>query len=493
MRPSKSQFLKESSMFLIFLCSLLLPLQMICAQDQPVLDLGSRLELFVDHYLIDRLEGTTLRLHPPIPAESVLSFDRPWEGLFCGYVTVIRNGELLQLYYRGSPSAGGDTTDSEVTCYAESRDGVHWERPNLNLYEVQGTRENNVILAHAAPVTHNFAPFLDTHPGVPTEERYKALGGDIHSGLFAFVSADGIHWKKLHEEAVLKKGVLDSQNCPFWSETEGQYHCYLRTWTTGEFQGFRSISRSSSDDFLQWTDPEPMSFGNTPAEHLYTNQTIPYFDAPHVYISLAARFMPGRRVVSESQMLAMGGEKKYSGDCSDVVFLTSRGGTEYDRSFLESYVRPGVGLEHWTSRTNYPARGIVPVGDHQMAFYLQRRYGQKDHYLQRMRLRRDGFASVNASFQGGEMITKPFRFTGKNLVLNYSSSVAGWIKVEIHDATGKVLPGYALEECAEIFGDEIKRVVSWKNGSDLSALSQKPVRLRFAMKDADLYALRFSE
>ncbi len=75
--------------------------------------------------------------------------------------------------------------------------------------------------------------------------------------------------------------------------------------------------------------------------------------------------------------------------------------------------------------------------------------------------------------------------------MNFSTSAAGSIQVEIQDATGKPLPGFALEDCPEIYGDRIRQVVGWKQGSDVSILAGKPIRLRFIMKDADLYAIQF--
>ncbi len=65
------------------------------------------------------------------------------------------------------------------------------------------------------------------------------------------------------------------------------------------------------------------------------------------------------------------------------------------------------------------------------------------------------------------------------------------MRVEIQNATGNPIPGFALDDCPEIIGDEIGRVVAWKGGPDVSQLTGRPVRLRFAMKDADLFAFRF--
>ena len=103
----------------------------------------------------------------------------------------------------------------------------------------------------------------------------------------------------------------------------------------------------------------------------------------------------------------------------------------------------------------------------------------------------DGFVSVNAPMSGGELITKPLTFTGNKLILNFSSSAAGDIRVEIQDAKGKPLHGFLLEDCPPVFGDTLERTVTWENGSDLSSLEGKPIRLRFVLKDADLFSLRF--
>jgi hypothetical protein len=89
------------------------------------------------------------------------------------------------------------------------------------------------------------------------------------------------------------------------------------------------------------------------------------------------------------------------------------------------------------------------------------------------------------------MLSKPFRFTGKALHLNLSTGVAGSVAVEIQDAKGKPLPGYTLADCQAISYDDIDRVIAWKGGSDVAALAGKPVRLRWVLRDADVFSFRF--
>jgi len=195
-------------------CAVLACLWAADAAPEEALNIGTRLEPFLDRFLIDRLEGAALEMQSPTEAGVALRFDAPWEGRYCGYVTVFKDAEKFRLYYRGLPEPNKDGSDTEVTCYAESADGIAWTKPSLGLHEVNGTRENNVILAGMAPYSHNFAPLYDTRNGVPAEERYKALAGTSETGLAAFVSPDGVNWRIL-QKGVITEGAFDSQNVAF--------------------------------------------------------------------------------------------------------------------------------------------------------------------------------------------------------------------------------------------------------------------------------------
>ncbi len=456
-----------------------------------MINIDSRLELFTDNYLIDTLKDTRLVMHEPEDKGPVLYYDKPWEGLFCGYTTVIKTEDKYQLYYRGLPTVGGDGSEMESTCYAESPDGIHWQKPDLGLYEISGTRQNNATLANAKPVTHNFSPFLDTRKDVESKYRYKGLGGTEKSGLIAFASADGIRWKKLQEEPVFRQGKFDSQNVSFWSESEQCYVCYFRTWTKVGYKGFRTVSRTTSKDFIHWKTPVEMTYGETQREHIYINQTSPYFRAPHIYVATAARFMPGRQVLTEEEAQQLNVSPNYFKDCSDVVLMTSRGSNRYDRTFMSAFINPGIGLQNWVSRSNYPALNIVQTGPAEMSIYVNKDYAQPTSHLNRYAIRLDGFVSVYASYDGGEMSTKPLTFKGDHLVINFVTSAAGGIQVEIQDVNGDVIPGYSAEESTILIGNEIERIVSWNKGTDVGTLAGKPVRLRFVMNDAHLYSVRF--
>jgi hypothetical protein len=460
------------------------------SSEKDIISLHDRREIFADYYLIDRLDGASLVKQTPLDKGPVLSFDKPWEGIFSAYCTIIRDGSLFRAYYRGLPVDGKDGSDSETTCIAESDDGIRWRKPELGLFEISGTRKNNVVLAGDAPSSHNFCPFLDTRPGVSPEERYKAVAGTEKTGLTAYVSSDGIKWKKL-KVSILTKGAFDSQNVAFWSESEKCYVCYFRTWSEGEYRGFRTVSKATSQDFINWTEPVPMNFGNTPMEHLYTQQTSPYFRAPQIYVAIGGRFMPGKQVLTEKQAKELNVDPGYFRDCSDAFFMTSRGGNNYDRTFMEAFIRPGIGMDNWVSRSNYPALNVVQTGPDEMSVYVNQDYAQPTAHLHRYAMRLDGFSSLSAPYSGGEVLTKPFTFTGSHLEINYSTSAAGEIKFEIEDENGKPIPGFSMEDSQPVIGNEISGTVSWKDNDDLGSLSSRPVRLKIWLKDADLFSIRF--
>ena len=441
------------------------------------IDIATRWELFVDELLVAQKSGVTHKLHDPIKREIVLTTDQPWEGMTCGYFSVIQDGKKVLMYYRGS-SGGSDHSDAQVTCVAESTDGIHFTRPKLGLIEAGGTKDNNVIWRGVE--SHNFSPFLDANPDTKPEERYKALGGvkqpgknwqqgETPGGLYAFASADGIHWKKMKDTPVITKGAFDSQNLAFWDTTRERYTCFSRIFSNK----VRAVQSCTSTDFLSWSDGIPHRYAkDVPMEHFYTSATVPCPTAPHLFLSFPKRFVTNRKKVPEHEGPGV----------SDAVFMSSRDGVNWDRPFLEAWVRPGPDLKNWTDRNNMTANGII-TGDTEWSLYISEHYRHADHRIRRLSVRKQGFASMHADAKGGEFTTHPLKFTGKNLVLNYSTSAAGSIQIDALDDAGKV-----IATMPELYGDDLEASVL-----DVSKLAGQAIRLRVKMKDADLFALRFAD
>ncbi|MEW5902528.1 MAG: hypothetical protein AB1715_13765, partial [Acidobacteriota bacterium] len=318
------------------------------------------------------------------------------------------------------------------------------------------------------------------NPACPPEEGYKALASEAEK-LYAFKSRDGIHWSLLRPEPILTKSEFDSQNLAFWHPGWQKYLEFHRGWKTE----IRDVRHSTSSDFRNWTEPQWLDWGEAPTEHLYTNGILPYLRAPHILIGFPMRFVPERKA----------GEHKFPG-VSDSLFMSSRDGLRWKR-WPESFLRPGLQEERWVNRNNMIGWGLLltksdlPGAPAELSLYSSEGYYVKNCRMRRHTLRLDGFVSINAGAAGGEMITKPLVFEGQELIINFSTSAAGSIRIEIQDERGQPIDGFALGEGPEIFGDSVEHVVRWRQGSSLEKLAGRVVKLRFLLRDADLYSLRF--
>jgi hypothetical protein len=116
--------------------------------------------------------------------------------------------------------------------------------------------------------------------------------------------------------------------------------------------------------------------------------------------------------------------------------------------------------------------------------------------ISRVVSRKDGFVSARKAYTGGKFITPPLIFKGSKLMLNVDTSATGIMQVEILDKDGAPVDDskHRVEDCDRIHtANEINRVVTWRGNSDLSEFAGKPIRLRFVMWDADLYAFQFQD
>ena len=465
-------------------------------QEQAPYHIGSRRELFVDRFLIDQMDGMSPAMAQPRDEGIVFRCDKPWEGRYSGYGTVMKvsDGDY-RFYYSGCPAYTSDTELERQACVATSSDGVHWQRPDLGLFEVYGTRANNVILDEA-PLALNFAPFED-RPTAPASERFKAVGGTRYTGLVMFSSHDGFRWRKMFGgRAVMQGEYLDSKNLVFWSESEGCYVMYARVWRGG-WEGHRWIARATSENLEQWSALEAVRIlhddRDVPLEHYYHSGANPYFRAPHIQIALCSQ-LTERRTLGEDQIGTLDLEKPERAEArSGGGLMSSRGGGVFQRTFMEEFIRPPMGAENWLARCNYPAVGVVRTSPAEMSIYVHVHSGLLASAVRRYTLRPDGFASLRAPFAGGRMVTRPLVFDGRSLSVNYATSSRGFLRIQFETPEGEPIEGFTFGDCEEIAGNEIAEAVHFNGLADVGTLSGRPVRLHITMQDADLYALQFRD
>lgn len=492
-----------------------------------ICDIGSRRELFVDDYLVAELKGAVRRqMHRPAAREIVLQHDEPWEGTGSGYHSVFMDDGKYRMYYKAwhldvQPGKLKTNRHPLFCCYAESDDGVSWRKPNLGLHDFEGSSNNNIVMTSGPVGALNVdaghpAVFRDENPDAPSSGKYKAIfRSSKPNGLHPFQSPDGIHWTPMTDKPILSGlGAFDSQNLAFWDPNIGKYRAYWRIFTAGVTNdkqwrpgGIRAIRTAVSSDLIHWEPHRDLTYMDSPPEQLYTNQIKPYHRAPHILLGFPARYVDRgwseamkQLPESEHREMRASSVQRYGTAVTDALLMSSRDGVKFQR-WNEAFLPPGPerpGTWHYghqyigwhVVQTNSP----IPGAADELSLYATESYWTgKGSALRRYTLRLDGFASVRGAARGGELLTKPISFQGKELRLNFATSAAGSLRVEFQDSNGNAMPGFSLADCEPLFGDSVERGVRWKGGADVSSLAGKPVRLRIELRDADLFAFQFHD
>ena len=180
--------------------------------------------------------------------------------------------------------------------------------------------------------------------------------------------------------------------------------------------------------------------------------------------------------------------------------MASRDGVRFKR-YNEAFLRPGIERTGtWQYGQQYIAWHLVetaatlPGAPNELSLYATEGYWHGEGgTLRRYTLRLDGFVSIYAPMKGGDFRSRPLTFSGSKLTLNFATSAAGSVRVEIQDIDGKPLEGFKLADSSDHFGDTVERIVTWKTNPNLALLNDRPVRLRFHLQDADLYSFRFQQ
>lgn len=472
--------------------------------------LGRRMECFWDEEFLDAVRTTAeFRVHEPVGREVVLAADTPWEGVCSDFFNFLRDGDRYRMYYLGRTSIQSPI----VVCYAESRDGLHWEKPNLGICEFQGSRENNIIMdvEKYGSGIDNFMVFLDDNPDCPPEKKYKAVA--LYQGvespkepqLWCFFSGDGVHFEKGYK--ITGQGTFDSLNVAFWDAETKKYRAYFRNSHNADGSDFdiaaegaiRDIRYIESEDFEHWSEPVSLDYGcGVDLIQMYTNNVMPYPWAPHIYFGTPTRYTE-RKVWTgcydelcgkEKRLAIMELGKRLGLALTDCAFMCSRDGVHFRRQ-EEAFLKPlPENGDNWVYGDCYPARGVLETpsevegADPEISIYC---FEKRLMGLRRYSLRHEGFVSLHAGGKREELVvTKPFCFDGGEMYINFATSARGYLYLALVSKDGK-----RVESC-ETFGNSIRRRVAFPEG-EVAKLAGQEVVLEVRMLEADLYAMQFGE
>ena len=495
------------------------------------LPIGSGRQVFIDGRFLESAWGVKLKLHrPQKTGEITIAQEHPWEKWRVGgYSSVLKVGDTYHMWYDCAPDK-----DHRYVAYARSEDGIHWEKPGLGLAEVAGTKENNVVAGHGIGGfkggVHGAMVFWD--PNASEGQKWRMVGQDRAADrrLNLYSSPDGIHWS-LTRNSILRGNAkqghhLDTLNVMFWDDRIEKYVAYVRkNLFLAKKQSYedvlrgavtRTVARSTSEELDNFPTAEespvvlgpedPDGFHPRRPMDYYTNATVKYPWAEDAYY-----MFPSAYFHYTSDIRTFRDKTPNNAGVVDGRFAASRDGIRWERYDWRAFVELGMPGE-FDSKSIYVLRGIVPsVDGRRMYLYYQgsdRAHGapndpilrkaglapeQDVSAISRLVIRRDGFVSARGSYRGGQFTTPVLTFEGDRLVLNVATSATGAVQVGILDvASGEPIEGYSSAECDLIHtANEINRVVTWRGKSGVGELAGRPVRLRFVVRDADLYAFQF--
>ncbi len=443
----------------------------------PVISIDKGRQLFVDDFLIST---TTLKrvFHAPEDYEHnpVIVPDQSWEKtgqsptatVYSDGVWFDPSDHLFKMWYMC-----GYTT---AVCYATSSEGLLWKKPKLDV--VKGT---NIVLNHPRDST---TVWLDQNAKNKSERFKMLLATDAPTPLELRISADGIHWS----EVVAHSGPTeDPRSTLFYNPFRGVWVCSVRTHV--DWQGDKLRARLYTEDAdvrsaVAWKHPpvwwigpdrlDPVSPVYKAHPQLYNLDAFPYESLMVGLFSIWQGMQSGRPKINE-------------------VFLGfSRDGFHWDRSDRSRFLTVSENPQSWKwGNVQSAGGGCLIVGDKLYFYYSGRTNGEGrwtggTNTVGVALLRRDGFASMEATSKEGILTTRPVTFEGRYLFVNMQ--VKGALSVEILNKDGTPLPLFSGQAAQSVKGDSTRTRIVWKNEADVASLIGTPVRFRFHMSDGRLYS-----
>jgi hypothetical protein len=437
-------------------------------------------QLFVDDFLIERttlrrtFHEATYHTHNP-----VLAPDRPWEQEKYPTAMVFSDGvwydpaeRLFKMWYMGGYCAH--------TCYATSKDGIHWEKPDLDVRP-----GSNIVDPSSRDSTLVWLDLQEQDPA----RRYKFIRSAFDGKwlLTLHFSNDGIHWG----QAVSRREIRGDRNTLFYNPFRQRWVFSIREGAAFGGQPSEVRCRRYWDDLdvikaARWPEKEaPLWIG---ADRL---------DPRRPELGVQPQLYNLDCVAYESLILGLfdiwPGQPKNRPKPNYLALGFSRDGYHWDRPTHQPFIPVSERKGDWNwGNVQSAGGGCLVVGD-KLYFYVSGRAGEEGSGASGVSstglatLRRDGFASLDAADDEGTVTTRPVSFRGKHLFVNVDAK-RGELRAEVLDNAGQVIAPFTRAKSKPVRADATLHAVSWGKGRDLAALAGKPVRFRFYLKRAQLYS-----
>lgn len=462
-------------------------------------------ELFLDDYRLEFMTDVQRLVHPAKKTRPMIRPTKPWEGNAAYiYGTVLKNepaGTGYRMWYTGYAN------NEYYLCYATSPDGIRWTKPNLGLVDFKGSRNNNICRVGGGTLVYD-------KDDKDKNRRYKLMAvskvdNGKKFGYGVWFSPDGLRWTAYEGNPVITYAdvsnvAYDKSKKLFIAATKQRMLVSNTSVTPHKMD--RAAFISVSKDFIHWTAPDApgsawtlavegdpaddlmvMSKGGLEAQ-IYGMTVHPY---EGIYIGLPWCF----DVMNYDAGIYAG----YGDGPIQPQFVASRDLKHWSRPARDPIIPLGK-AGAWDDGTVYSS-STMQVSEKKIDLYFGAMNlphgGDKGERKQVAQIakaswRRDGFVSLhNEGNDAGTIITKAFVFSGRKLYVNTKLFAGGSLKIELLDASGKSIPGYSFSDARPLTGDQLSVPVQWKNGSDVSRLEGKEIRLKFYLKGGDLFSYWF--
>jgi len=460
-------------------------------------------QLFLDDYLIESMTNVERHIQPAekFGANPVLRATEPWEnGILLLYGSVLREGDRYRMWYKCGPGVA----------YAESNDGIEWVKPRLDLVEIDGQKTNLLFRRDDGRLPYYYEAFgvlRDDREQEPSrrykmgflsiQRDYSGPREDVfhhgqRRGLGVAASPDGIHWKLVDSWAT--EAICDGLTTWTFDPARERYVLYGRTKKTlpeveaawSQYDWYkrwhwgRAVARAESPDFIHWDYTEPASapvvmtadIHDEPGTEIYSMKVFPY---ESVYIGLVQAFLA-----------------RPDAGYLELQLAVSHDGVNFTRVGDRAPFIPVGPVGSWDRFNQSPANNPpIAVGNEVRFYYGGRTYrhgpyagpdkGRSGGAIGFASIKRDRFVALQASFDGGRIVTKPLKLMGRTLHLNAKSDF-GEILVELLDDAGRPITKSKPIQC-----DALDIIVDWEDGN--LPEGGAPVRLRITLKNARLFAL----
>ncbi|MBN2292617.1 MAG: hypothetical protein JXM70_09340 [Pirellulales bacterium] len=445
---------------------------------------GTVKQLFLDDYVIDKMDGLEKVLQQPRRHSNnpIVRNEHPWEGRGLQAPLVFWDADLnlFRMYY------WAQLPKKIYTCYATSTDGIHWEKPLLGLHNgPDGSKENNIVLRGIGQEARTRYVARNPYSNDP-QKKYVAMYIDNVPGLteFAAYSPDGLNWTTANR-------IGDLRGCTGGPPTANpRYFLVEQKWAESPRGRYRGIWRTESQDLKTWGGGKwiiERQADDDPDLEFY--HAISWFLGQKTYHGLHLGYYYPFHTLPQGKKL---GDGTRMAGLIDTYLMISRDTINWRMIDRSKPFIPCGGKDEWDAGMVFAGPEVV-VGD-EIRYY----YGawRREHSAETdntcaiglATLRLDGFVSVEPKEKEGTLLTKPFVLEGDALVVNVDAS-RGSLRVEIQDESGKAIQGYTTMDASEIRGDNIRVPVTF-NGGNVTGLKGKTVRLSFHLCGARLFAFQ---